>query len=135
MRKCMSLALEDAHLSTDAIDYINAHGTSTVYNDWYETLAIKQVFGPRAYEIPISSTKSATGHSLAAAGAIEAIITAKALQTGIVPPTIHYQEADPVCDLNYTPNVAIHHSMRYAMSNSFGFGGQNAVVILKKYEE
>ena len=135
MRKCMELALQDAKIPLDAIDYINAHGTSTVYNDWYETLAIKQVFGPRAYEVPISSTKSATGHSLAAAGAIEAIITTKALQTGMVPPTIHYQEADPVCDLNYTPNVAIHHSMRYAMSNSFGFGGQNAVIILKKYQE
>lgn len=134
MRKCMSLALEDASISIDEIDYINAHGTSTIYNDWYETLAIKQVFGPRAYEIPISSTKSATGHSLAAAGAIEAIITAKALETGIIPPTLHYQEVDPVCDLNYTPNVPLHHTMRYAMSNSFGFGGQNAVIILKKYE-
>ncbi|MDD4211894.1 MAG: beta-ketoacyl-ACP synthase II [Bacilli bacterium] len=135
MTKCMTLALKDAKLKPHQIDYINAHGTSTPLNDRYETRAIKCVFKKDAYLIPISSTKASIGHSLAAAGAIEAIITTMALQNGVVPPTIHYEETDPECDLNYTANHPISKELKYAMSNSFGFGGQNAVIIIKKYEE
>lgn len=132
--RAMKMALSHAGISPDAIDYINAHGTSTPAGDIGETLAIKSVFGERAYDIPISSSKSIMGHALGAAGALEAAATVMALQTGIIPPTINYEYPDPECDLNYVPNVAIEKDIKYAMSDSFGFGGQNAVTIFKKYE-
>jgi 3-oxoacyl-[acyl-carrier-protein] synthase II len=131
--KCILNALKDAHIEPNAIDYINPHGTSTPYNDRFETLGIKRALGEHAYKVNISGTKSMTGHSLGAIGAIEAIISIKAINDGIVPPTINYQEPDEDCDLNYTPNIAVKRDIQYAMSNSLGFGGQNAVIILKKY--
>jgi 3-oxoacyl-(acyl-carrier-protein) synthase len=115
------------------VDYINAHGTSTPLNDKYETIAIKKVFGEGAYRIAISSTKSMTGHLLGAAGAVEAIATALALRDNIIPPTIGYRVADPECDLDYVPNVARRTPVRLALSNSFGFGGHNGVLCLKKW--
>ncbi len=128
----MRLSLEDAELSADQIDYINAHGTSTEYNDKTESFAIKQVFNSYANKVAISSSKSMTGHLLGAAGAIECIACAKAIENGIVPPTINYNEPDPECDLNYTPNQAREMPVNATMSNSFGFGGHNAVLVLKK---
>ncbi len=129
--RAMRWALEDACLNPDAIDYINAHGTSTPANDPMETSAIKQLFGPRAYNIPVSSTKSMLGHTLGASGALEAIACAKALQEQVVPPTINYETPDPACDLDYVPNVAREVSrLRYTLSNSFGLGGQNASLVL-----
>ncbi|MBI1389196.1 MAG: beta-ketoacyl-ACP synthase II [bacterium] len=130
----MRLAIEDAGLNPDEIDYINAHGTSTEYNDKTESYAIKQVFNSHAKKAAISSTKSMTGHLLGAAGAVECIACAKALETGVVPPTINYHEPDPDCDLDYTPNTAKELPIKTAMSNSFGFGGHNAVLVLKKFE-
>jgi 3-oxoacyl-[acyl-carrier-protein] synthase II len=130
--RCMSLALDDAVIQTDTIDYINAHGTSTEYNDINETQAIKKVFGERAYKIPISSTKSMTGHLLGAAGAIEGIYSVLALYHGIIPPTINYDTPDPQCDLDYTPNRARKADIKTVLSNSFGFGGTNACVIFRK---
>jgi beta-ketoacyl-acyl-carrier-protein synthase II len=130
---CMRLALDNAGMDLDSIDYINAHGTSTQLNDKSETAAIKTVFGETAYGIPISSTKSMTGHLLGAAGALEAIISVKTIQTGIIPPTINYRTPDPVCDLDYTPNEARQAEVRAAMSNSFGFGGHNATIILSRF--
>ena len=132
---CIQSALKNANLSVDEIDYINAHGTSTRLNDKSETAAIKKVFGKRAYSIPVSSTKSVTGHLLGAAGALEAIFCVKAIQDGIVPPTINYETPDPECDLDYVPNIARKIDVKHAMSNSFGFGGHNATVIISKYEE
>jgi 3-oxoacyl-[acyl-carrier-protein] synthase II len=130
--ECLKLALQDAQIDPSKIGYINAHGTSTVLNDKLETLGIKKAFGKDAYHVNISSTKSMTGHALGAAGAIETIATIMALITGDIPPTIHYQEPDPDCDLNYTPNISVHRDMDYAMNINIGFGGQNAAIIFKK---
>lgn len=126
----MANALRNAGLNPDQIDYINAHGTSTPLGDKAETLAVKQVYGSAAKQVSISSTKSQLGHSLGASGGIELVLTCKAVETGIVPPTINLQTPDPECDLDYTPNVARERAIRYAMSNSFGFGGHNASVIV-----
>ncbi len=132
--RAMRLCLKDGGLAPDDVDYINAHGTSTPFNDKNETEAIKKVFGDRAYEIAISSTKSMTGHILGAAGGIEVIVSALAIHENKIPPTINYQTPDPECDLNYTPNKAIDREVRVAISNTFGFGGHNACLSLKKYE-
>lgn len=132
---CMRIALADADLSPNSIDYINAHGTSTVLNDKSETAAIKTVFGEQAYHVPISSTKSMTGHLLGAAGALEAMICVKVIQEGILPPTINYETPDPECDLDYVPNTARRKSVQHVMSNSFGFGGHNATIILSAPKE
>jgi 3-oxoacyl-[acyl-carrier-protein] synthase II len=128
-------ALKDADLNITDVDYINAHGTSTNYNDKFETLAIKNAFGEHAYKLAVSSTKSMTGHLLGAAGGIEAIACALALHEGIIPPTINYEFPDPECDLDYVPNVARKADIKVAISNSFGFGGHNAVLALKKFSE
>jgi 3-oxoacyl-[acyl-carrier-protein] synthase II len=133
--KCMLRALEDAKLSPDEVDYINAHGTSTKLNDAVETLAIKKVFGERAYKIPVSSTKSMIGHLLGAAGAIEAVATIMTIHTGIIHPTINYENPDPECDLDYVPNEARKKEVNVAISNSFGFGGHNVCLVFKKFEE
>lgn len=130
---CMRNALRDAGLQPTEIEYINAHGTSTPLNDKSETAAIKTVFGEQAYNIPISSTKSMTGHLLGAAGALEAIVCVLVLQTGKLPPTINYDTPDPECDLDYVPNVARAARVRSVMSNSFGFGGHNATIILSRF--
>ena len=132
--KAMSLALADAGVAPEAGGYINAHGTSTPLNDAIETEAVKSVFGDHAYRLAISSTKSMTGHMLGAAGAVEAIFTAQALLEGFLPATIGYQVPDPACDLDVVPNVGRGAGIRYAMSNSLGFGGHNASILLKKWE-
>ncbi len=131
--KCMKLALDDAGIDPVDVGYINAHGTSTELNDKNETEAIKKVFGEHAYKLAVSSTKSMTGHMLGAAGAIEAIITALALKEGFLPPTINYRTPDPSCDLDYVPNTGRKADIVYGMSNSFGFGGHNATLILKAF--
>jgi 3-oxoacyl-[acyl-carrier-protein] synthase II len=131
----MRRALADAGLSPRDIDYINAHGTSTPLNDRSETQAIKAVFGEAAYDVPISSTKSMIGHLLGAAGAVEAIVCIRAVADGVIPPTINYENPDPECDLDYVPNVARHQPVRTAISNSFGFGGHNACLIFRRYED
>jgi 3-oxoacyl-[acyl-carrier-protein] synthase II len=128
----MSRALNDARLRPDEIDYINAHGTSTPYNDKFETLAIKKVFGEHARRLMVSSTKSMTGHLLGAAGGIEAVISIKTLQTGEVPPTINLETPDPDCDLDYVPNVKRHANVRAVLSDNLGFGGQNAALVFRK---
>lgn len=128
-------ALKDANLNITDVDYINAHGTSTNYNDKFETLAIKNAFGEHAYKLAVSSTKSMTGHLLGAAGGIEAIACALALHEGIIPPTVNYEFPDPECDLDYVPNVARKADIKVAISNSFGFGGHNAVLAFKKFSE
>lgn len=133
--RAMRWSLEDAKIDLDKVDYINAHGTSTPLNDATETFAIKQVFGEEAYNIPVSSTKSVMGHSMGGAGAIEAIFCARALQEGIIPPTINYTTPDPDCDLDYVPNKPRSANLNITMSNSFGLGGQNACLILGKYNE
>jgi len=130
--QCMRAALEDAGIKPEDVSYINAHGTSTELNDKFETMAIKTVFGEYAYKVPISSTKSMTGHMLGAAGAVEAIACVKALEEGIIPPTINYEYPDPECDLDYTPNKARKADLNIAISNSFGFGGHNATIVIKK---
>jgi len=131
--RSMQVAIKDAGLTTTDIDYINAHGTSTPLNDLYEAQAIKNLFGEHARKLLVSSTKSMTGHMLGGTGGVEAIFTAKALQEGIIPPTINLEDPDVDCDLDFVPNVARHQNINVAMSNSFGFGGVNAVIVLKKY--
>ncbi len=133
--KCMELALDDAQLRPQDIGYINAHGTSTRLNDSSETAAIKTVFGETAYDVPISSTKSMTGHLLGAAGALEAAFCVKALEENTLPPTINYETPDPECDLDYVPNSKRSKQLQYVMSNSFGFGGHNATLILGKLDD
>ena len=129
-QKAMRWALQDAEINPDQVDYINAHGTGTKLNDSTETRAIKQVFGQRAYEIPISSTKSMIGHSMGASGALEAIACIKTINEGIVHPTINYETPDPDCDLDYVPNISRQAPIRIALSNSFGLGGQNACLVM-----
>ncbi|MDA1297534.1 MAG: beta-ketoacyl-ACP synthase II [Chloroflexi bacterium] len=129
----MKLALADANVNLDDVDYINAHGTSTPTNDRIETLAIKGLFGEQAYKTPISSTKSMIGHSLGASGALEAIACVQAVREGVMPPTINQHTADPECDLDYIPNEARESAVNTALSNSFGFGGQNACIVIKKF--
>jgi 3-oxoacyl-[acyl-carrier-protein] synthase II len=127
----MTRALKSAGLAPDAIDYINAHGTSTPYNDKFETLAVKKVFGDHARRLAISSTKSMTGHLLGAAGGIESVICAKTIQTGRIAPTINLHDPDPDCDLDYVPNVAREAKVRAVLSNNLGFGGQNAAAVFR----
>ncbi len=134
-RRAMLAALEDAGVEPGDVDYINAHGTSTEYNDKFETMAIKAVFKEAAYRIPVSSTKSMTGHLLGAAGGVEAIATCKALAEQVIPPTINYETPDPECDLDYVPNQARPAQLEIAISNSFGFGGHNAVLVFRRYRE
>ncbi|MBB6443542.1 beta-ketoacyl-ACP synthase II [Bacillus benzoevorans] len=132
--RAMKMAIKDGGLEPNEIDYVNAHGTSTAYNDKFETAAIKEVFADHAGKLAISSTKSMTGHLLGAAGGVEAIFTVKAIQEGIIPPTINYVTPDPECDLDYVPNQARKQEIKAAMSNSLGFGGHNATIVFKKYE-
>jgi 3-oxoacyl-[acyl-carrier-protein] synthase II len=132
--RAIAQALDDAQLNIDEIDYINAHGTSTVLNDKMETLALKQIFGRQAYKIPISSTKSMLGHATTACGALELIVAVMALRTGVLPPTIHYHTPDPDCDLDYVPNAARQTRPRHVLSNSFGFGGQNVALIVSRFQ-
>ena len=127
----MKRAMASAALAPEQIDYINAHGTSTPYNDKFETLAIKKVFGDHAHRVPISSTKSMTGHLLGAAGGIESVIAVKTIQTQTIAPTINLEDPDPECDLDYVPNVARPATMRTVLSNNLGFGGQNASVVFR----
>jgi 3-oxoacyl-[acyl-carrier-protein] synthase II len=132
--RCMALAVKDAGIEAASVGYINAHGTSTYYNDLYETMAIKKVFGEHAASLAISSTKSMTGHLLGAAGGIEAVFTVMAIKEKAVPPTINYDTPDPECDLDYVPNTARDLEIDVAMSNSFGFGGTNAVLVFKRFD-
>jgi 3-oxoacyl-[acyl-carrier-protein] synthase II len=132
--RCMAMALKDAGIRPEEVDYINAHGTSTDYNDLYETIAIKTVFKEHARKIPVSSTKSMTGHLLGGAGGVESIFTVLTIFQGVIPPTINYETPDPNCDLDYVPNVARKAEVRLALSNSFGFGGTNAVLVFKRFE-
>ncbi len=131
--RCMQNALDDAGLRVEEIGYINAHGTSTPLNDKSETAAIKTVFGERAYQTPVSSTKSMTGHLLGASGALEALICIQAIREGLAPPTINYETPDPACDLDYVPNYPRRVALEHVMSNSFGFGGHNATLILSRF--
>jgi 3-oxoacyl-[acyl-carrier-protein] synthase II len=133
--RCMTKAIKDAGITPEDIDYINAHGTSTPVGDRSETQAIKNAFGDHAYKVAVSSTKSMTGHLLGAAGGVESVICGLALVNQIIPPTINLENQDPECDLDYVPNHPRQAKLDIAMSNSFGFGGHNATIILKKYEE
>ena len=133
--RCMAAAIDDAGISYRAVDYINAHGTSTQLNDLYETQAIKSVFKEKAHALAISSTKSMTGHLLGGAGGIETVFTALTVDEGIVPPTVNLENPDENCDLDYVPNIARNMDVKLAMTNSFGFGGTNAALILSKYNE
>jgi 3-oxoacyl-[acyl-carrier-protein] synthase II len=133
--RVMQRALEDAGVSPEEVNYINAHGTSTPYNDKIETLAIKRLFGDHAYKVGVNSTKSMTGHLLGAAGGVEAAVAAFALKHQIMPPTINYEHPDPECDLDYVPEKSRQAEINYALSNSFGFGGTNGALLLKKYEK
>jgi 3-oxoacyl-[acyl-carrier-protein] synthase II len=130
--RCMAMALRNAGIAPEEVDYINAHGTSTPFNDLYETMAIKTVFGDHARKLMVSSTKGMTGHALGAAGGLEAAFMALTIQRGEVPPTINYEEPDPECDLDYVPNQARQATVRVALSNSFGFGGTNATLLFRK---
>ncbi|MEP7137876.1 MAG: beta-ketoacyl-ACP synthase II [Chloroflexota bacterium] len=130
----MKLALENANLTINDVEYINAHGTSTPLNDKSETAAIKSVFGEQAYKIPVSSTKSMTGHLLGASGAVEAVFSILAIREGVIPPTINYETPDPVCDLDYVPNQPRKAAIKHVMSNSFGFGGHNATLVISRFE-
>jgi 3-oxoacyl-[acyl-carrier-protein] synthase II len=131
--RCMKMALRHAKLNPEAISYINAHGTSTPQGDIAETMAIKTVFGEHARKLAVSSTKGATGHMLGAAGAVEMVVCSKAIETGIVPPTINYQVPDPACDLDYVPNTARQMKVEAILNNSFGFGGHNAAILAKRF--
>jgi 3-oxoacyl-[acyl-carrier-protein] synthase II len=131
--KCLKNALKDAGVEPEQVDYINAHGTSTPYNDSSETKAVKAAFGAHAYKLKMSSTKSMTGHLLGAAGAVEAIATVKTIQTGWIAPTINYENPDPECDLDYVPNVKVQKEVNIAMSNNLGFGGHNASLVFRRY--
>jgi 3-oxoacyl-[acyl-carrier-protein] synthase II len=133
--RCMMAALEDAGIDGNQIDYINAHGTSTQLNDLYESRAIKTVFKEHAHSLAVSSTKSMTGHLLGGAGGIETVFTALTIYEDMIPPTINYENQDAECDLDYVPNVARSTKVEHAMTNSFGFGGTNATLILTKYKE
>jgi len=133
--ECMKLALEDAGVKPEEVDYINAHGTSTPLNDKTETMAIKQLFGEHAYKLKISSNKSMIGHLLGAAAAVEAVATVKTIETGVIPPTINLENPDPECDLDYVPNKAVEYPVRVALSNAFGFGGTNATLVFRKLEK
>lgn len=133
--RCMKMAMADAGIVAEDIDYVNAHGTSTPYNDKFETMAIKTAFGEHAYNINVSSTKSMTGHLLGASGAIEAIALVMAVSEDFIPPTINLYNQDPELDLNYTPNTGVEKTVRYAMSNSLGFGGHNGTIIVRKFEK
>jgi 3-oxoacyl-[acyl-carrier-protein] synthase II len=133
--RAMKMAINDGGLKPEDIDYINAHGTSTEYNDKFETLAVKEVFGEHAYKLAMSSTKSMTGHLLGAAGGIEAIFSVLSIRDSILPPTINYETPDPECDLDYVPNTARQQEVKAVMSNSLGFGGHNATIVFKKYEK
>jgi 3-oxoacyl-[acyl-carrier-protein] synthase II len=132
--RCIRLALKDGEIEPTEVDYINAHGTSTKYNDELETAAIKDVFGEHAYKLVVSSTKSMTGHLLGAAGGVESVITILSIYHGIVPPTINLDNPDPECDLDYVPHKARRMEIKYALNNSFGFGGTNACLLFKKFE-
>ena len=132
--RAMRMALKDAGIGPEDVDYVNAHGTSTPLNDPSETVAIKKVFGEHAMGVPISSTKSMIGHSLGASGAIEAVAAIRTIQSGVIHPTINYETPDPACDLDYVPNTARKAEVKTVLSNSFGFGGQNACLVIKKYE-
>jgi len=134
-KRSMERAIEDACIDSGEVNYINAHGTSTFYNDKIETLAVKRVFGDHAYKLSISSTKSMTGHLLGAAGGVEIGYTALCLKNQVIPPTINYEHPDPECDLDYVPNKSRPAEINYALSNSFGFGGTNGTLLLKKFEE
>ena len=131
---CMTAAMKDAGINPEDVDYINAHGTSTKMNDSCETEAIKTAFGDWAYKLCVSSTKSMTGHLLGGTGGVEAVFTALAVHDDFVPATIHYEQPDPELDLDYVPNVGREKKLRYAMSNSLGFGGHNACIVMKKWE-
>lgn len=133
--RAFEMALEEAGVKPDTVDYINAHGTSTPANDKNETAAIKSVFGDHAKELYVSSTKGATGHCLGAAGGVEGAILALAISEGVIPPTINYETPDPLCDLNYVPNKMVKKEIRVGLSSSLGFGGHNAVIAMKKYQE
>lgn len=133
--KAMEMAIAEAGIRAEEVSYINAHGTSTPYNDLFETRAIKKVFGDAAYKIPVSSTKSMIGHLLGAAGVVEAIVCVNAMLDGIIPPTINYRVPDEELDLDYVPNTARKQELTYTMSNSFGFGGHNGVLLLKRFEK
>ena len=132
---CMKMALDYGNLRPEDVDYINAHGTSTKLNDLSETMAIKTVFGDHAYKLAISSTKSMTGHLLGGSGGVEAVFTVLAIKHGIIPPTVNYETPDPECDLDYVPNTARKMDVKVALSNSFGFGGTNASLVFRKYEQ
>ncbi len=134
-RRVMQKTIKDAGIRPEQIGYINAHGTSTPYNDKFETLAIKDTFGPHAYKLAVSSTKSMTGHLLGAAGGIEGVFSVLAIHRKILPPTINYVNPDPDCDLDYVPNEPREAVVDYVLSNSFGFGGTNAALLFKRYEE
>lgn len=133
LSRCLQQALRQGDIRPEEVDYINAHGTSTPYNDKFETAAFKKVFGDHAYNIAISSTKSMTGHLLGAAGGIEAIVAIKTIETGWIPPTINYDNPDPDCDLNYTPNKKVERKVNVAVSDNLGFGGQNAALVFKRF--
>jgi 3-oxoacyl-[acyl-carrier-protein] synthase II len=131
--RCIKMALNDGGIAPEEVDYINAHGTSTKFNDEFETMAIKKVLGDHAYKIPVSSTKSMTGHLLGAAGGVEAVVSVLSILNGKVPPTINYENPDPECDLDYVPNTARDAKLNVVMSNSFGFGGTNGCLLFKKF--
>ena len=132
-RKAMEMALNDAGIRPDEVNYINAHGTSTLMNDKYETLAINKLFGEHAYSLAVSSTKSMIGHLLGASGAVEVAATALTIENGIIPPTINYETPDPECDLDYVPNTSRQQPVNAALSNSFGFGGHNVSIALRSF--